>query len=585
MVIFGIIKRLYLHNMAKPGGENADRDDFRAREEDLHREASVHLPEDPDWEGGDRPNPVGDAVMKKNELFEETKDLREKDADQVGTRVTRDPRERENEIRIDAGSDSEDADSPPEAGVDGSDTDDESVDPAAAAAGLADAVNASSNGLADAVEGGASGAKDAVDDLTGRLGIDDDTPFVGEQVKGFKGFINRILNTARTAKDGETIKIREDDPWWMKFTVGLAAPLMPIFRWIAGWFGSDKPGSSGGSSAPEGPGRAIAGSEGVAKIPDDIPETKPVFVDGMSITPAFGIQGQTRVSSVYEKRRLRGATETRFHRGLDLGAAMGTPIVAKQKLRVVLRPIKEHFITNENGKRVKNPSGNAIVVQDADGNYNTLCHAQNNITWKKGDIINPGEIIMEVGSSGRSTGPHLHWAFSKTGPNIADMTDPAEVVNNDAVLGHIKYKRRIQLQNVPDHDHDHGEEETAVASSGDEKPEEDGLPENWGDLVSKNKVESGTMEFAHAGKDVKINIDDMTIQYAGRTAELDLPMGASLDSVQAKEDGSFDITASQLMMEKTVTLTYAKMSEYLKKFEDDEVKRIDIGDDAELVFV
>ncbi len=83
------------------------------------------------------------------------------------------------------------------------------------------------------------------------------------------------------------------------------------------------------------------------------------------------------------------------HEGLDFGAPVGTPILAAAAGVVVLA-----------GKR---PGyGNQVDIDHGNGLVTRYAHASK-IDVAEGEIVRQGQKIAEVGSTGRSTGPHLHF--------------------------------------------------------------------------------------------------------------------------------------------------------------------------------
>jgi murein DD-endopeptidase MepM/ murein hydrolase activator NlpD len=85
----------------------------------------------------------------------------------------------------------------------------------------------------------------------------------------------------------------------------------------------------------------------------------------------------------------------RFHSGQDLGAPTGTPIVAVAKGRVV--------VANWHGGYGK------TVIIEHDGRLQTLYGHMSEIFVQEGQEIAQGTVIGQVGSTGNSTGPHLHF--------------------------------------------------------------------------------------------------------------------------------------------------------------------------------
>jgi len=105
-------------------------------------------------------------------------------------------------------------------------------------------------------------------------------------------------------------------------------------------------------------------------------------VDGVVSTP-FGAQ-----------RYVNGKARSP-HSGLDIAAPRYTPIVAPLGGKVILR---ESMFLN----------GNTIVIGHGNGLVSIYCHMQD-FAVQEGDWVKTGQKIGTVGSSGRSTGPHLHW--------------------------------------------------------------------------------------------------------------------------------------------------------------------------------
>lgn len=94
-----------------------------------------------------------------------------------------------------------------------------------------------------------------------------------------------------------------------------------------------------------------------------------------------------------------------YHNGIDMAAAEGTPIVAAY--------------TGIVGEAGYNKSmGNHIYVEHGDGLRTIYLHASK-LYVKKDDIVIKGEVIGAVGSTGRSTGPHLHFSVRLNGEYVS----------------------------------------------------------------------------------------------------------------------------------------------------------------------
>ncbi len=86
----------------------------------------------------------------------------------------------------------------------------------------------------------------------------------------------------------------------------------------------------------------------------------------------------------------------RMHTGTDIGAPMGTPVIAALAGRVLLSDFLGGY-------------GMAIALEHSDGTQQTLYGHLSEIFVKPGDLIQQGAVIGRVGSTGNSTGPHLHF--------------------------------------------------------------------------------------------------------------------------------------------------------------------------------
>lgn len=116
--------------------------------------------------------------------------------------------------------------------------------------------------------------------------------------------------------------------------------------------------------------------------------------DQLIITPSlWPVAGPIRSS--YGRRSDPFTGETEMHRGLDIGALYGTEVRAPANATVKLAQRQADY-------------GNLIVLDHGDGITTRYGHlARFNV--EKGDVIEKGQVIGFVGSTGRSTGPHLHY--------------------------------------------------------------------------------------------------------------------------------------------------------------------------------
>jgi murein DD-endopeptidase MepM/ murein hydrolase activator NlpD len=114
-----------------------------------------------------------------------------------------------------------------------------------------------------------------------------------------------------------------------------------------------------------------------------------------AVLPADGMPVEGVISSSQGWRRDPFSGETRYHSGIDIAAPAGTPIRAVAGGRVI-----------ESG--VKGGYGNTVVIQAEDGRRMLYAHNRQNLV-QAGDWVSTGDPIAEVGSTGRATGPHVHF--------------------------------------------------------------------------------------------------------------------------------------------------------------------------------
>jgi murein DD-endopeptidase MepM/ murein hydrolase activator NlpD len=102
------------------------------------------------------------------------------------------------------------------------------------------------------------------------------------------------------------------------------------------------------------------------------------------------------VPNFYKVSSHFGPRGRRHHDGIDIPAPRGTPIVAVDHGVVIY---------SDNGIR---GYGNMIVIAHGEDVFTVYAHNRKNFV-SKGDRVTRGDAIAEVGNTGRSTGPHLHF--------------------------------------------------------------------------------------------------------------------------------------------------------------------------------
>lgn len=122
------------------------------------------------------------------------------------------------------------------------------------------------------------------------------------------------------------------------------------------------------------------------------------------------------ISSGYGNRTLNGKKE--FHRGIDIAMTKGTRLDANVSGKVVASGDAK-----KNG--MSETYGNVVVIQDTNGMKHIYAHLDKAIA-KLGDTITTGMQIGTIGSTGNSTGNHLHYEINKNGNPI----DPSNYLND-----------------------------------------------------------------------------------------------------------------------------------------------------------
>lgn len=122
---------------------------------------------------------------------------------------------------------------------------------------------------------------------------------------------------------------------------------------------------------------------------------------------------QQYLSSAYGWRQLWGVWD--FHRGWDIACYLGNDIRASKSGTVVISTYHNSY-------------GNYVVIDHGDGVSTVYAHASK-LLVSVGDKVKQGDVIAKVGTSGSSTGYHLHFEFRLNG----QYTDPFNYIPNPPI--------------------------------------------------------------------------------------------------------------------------------------------------------
>lgn len=109
-------------------------------------------------------------------------------------------------------------------------------------------------------------------------------------------------------------------------------------------------------------------------------------------------------TGVFGTKRFFNGEARNPHSGVDYAADKGTPILSPAPGTVILT---EDMFFN----------GNTIVIDHGMGFVSVLCH-MDSILVEVNEVVARGEQVGTVGSTGRSTGPHLHWTIALQGVKV-----------------------------------------------------------------------------------------------------------------------------------------------------------------------
>ncbi len=124
--------------------------------------------------------------------------------------------------------------------------------------------------------------------------------------------------------------------------------------------------------------------------------TKIKFVKPIKIKYRFSADFGYRIHPIFKVKK--------FHYGIDMGCATGTKIYAVMGGTVVVSRLSKGY-------------GNFVIIQHTNNLKTIYAHMSKRLV-KKGDVVKQNDVIGLVGSTGRSTGPHLHFEVVENNKKI-----------------------------------------------------------------------------------------------------------------------------------------------------------------------
>lgn len=126
---------------------------------------------------------------------------------------------------------------------------------------------------------------------------------------------------------------------------------------------------------------------------------------------SWPVPGRTRISSPYGYRIHPILNTKKLHKGIDIPAPKGTPAVAIDNGTVIFSGVQSGY-------------GNTLMIKHDDGKVTLYAH-NDKLLASVGERVKKGQVVTKIGSTGRSTGPHLHFEVRINGKT----TDPMKYIS------------------------------------------------------------------------------------------------------------------------------------------------------------
>lgn len=175
-----------------------------------------------------------------------------------------------------------------------------------------------------------------------------------------------------------------------------------------------------------------------------------------NVTYASGDPAYSVITSEFYYRSDPYTGETSMHTGLDIGPVSRgygeVNVIAVKAGTVTIAQNDSNCESNGNEEYCNGSGyGNYIIIQHDDGNSTVYGHLhKDTIVVSVGQTVYQGQVIAKVGSSGRSTGLHLHFEVRENGTavdptNYISMDNPRPKDNSDSYISGVDNKQSICL--------------------------------------------------------------------------------------------------------------------------------------------
>ncbi|XOV77747.1 MAG: M23 family metallopeptidase [Aestuariibacter sp.] len=152
----------------------------------------------------------------------------------------------------------------------------------------------------------------------------------------------------------------------------------------------------------------------LARIRQDaqqVRQARSLIDNNTAFMEAFIWPAEGPITGVYGSQRVLNGTPKRPHFGVDVGGPVGQPVYAPASGMVTLFVPDMYY------------SGGTLIIDHGHGISSTFLHLSKGHV-KEGQWVNQGELIAEIGATGRATGPHLDWRMNW----LKERVDPALLV-------------------------------------------------------------------------------------------------------------------------------------------------------------